>query len=104
MTKSRPERKVFDIDAEVNRKPFVVRPVVVRAPRDGRIVVAIMVGQSHGGRVPPHALARIACSTSVLPSDQTAPARWLSAITSSNARTIQSQSSSLMISGGISLT
>jgi hypothetical protein len=47
---------------------------------------------------------RIALSTRVLPSDQMAPGTlWLAAITSSKARSIQPQSSSVMVSGGSSL-
>ena len=50
-------------------------------------------------------LALIAWSTSVLPSDQAAPGtRCASAITASKARSIQSQSSSVMVSAGCSLT
>src|SRR6202051_5004381 len=51
-----------------------------------------------------YAVFRIALSTSVLPSDQIAPGTlWLSEITVSNARSIQLQSSSVMVSGGNSL-
>src|SRR3954454_14103813 len=47
---------------------------------------------------------RIALSTSVLPSDQIAPGTlWLSAITVSKARSIQLQSSSVILSDGSSL-
>src|SRR5712671_7725176 len=47
---------------------------------------------------------RTALSTSVLPSDQIAPGTlWLDAITVSNARAIQSQSSWVMVSDGNSL-
>src|SRR4051812_18992792 len=47
---------------------------------------------------------RTALSTSVLPSDQIAPGTlWLPAMTSSKARSIQPQSSSVMVSGGRSL-
>jgi len=43
----------------------------------------------------------MALSTSVLPSDQTAPGtRWLAAMTSSKARTVQSQSLSVMTKAG----
>jgi hypothetical protein len=48
---------------------------------------------------------RTALSTSVLPSDQIAPGTlWLEAMTESNAVAIQLQSSSVMVSGGNSLT
>ncbi|MGY4309905.1 hypothetical protein ACVIJ6_007148 [Bradyrhizobium sp. USDA 4369] len=51
-----------------------------------------------------HADLRIALSTRVLPSDQIAPGTlWLWAITSSKARSIQLQSSSVIVSDGSSL-
>src|SRR3954470_2306955 len=55
------------------------------------------VKPAHGG----YADLRMALSTRVLPSDQIAPGTlWLSAITVSNARSIQLQSSSVMVNGG----
>src|SRR5437588_7231125 len=54
--------------------------------------------------IAPYAERRTALSTSVLPSDQIAPGTlWLEAMTSSNAFSIQAQSSSVMVSGGSSL-
>src|SRR3954452_3962265 len=60
------------------------------------------VKPAHDGKC--YADFRIALSTSVLPSDQIAPGTlWLSAITVSKARSIQLQSSSVILSDGSSL-
>src|SRR5262249_4355897 len=70
----------------------------------GGVLLRRVAGRATAPRRGPQAARRTALSTSVLPSDQIAPGTlWLPAMTSSNAFSIQLQSSSVMVSGGRSL-
>src|SRR4051812_27391946 len=71
MAKTGPERKVLDIDAEINREALALGPIVIRAPRDRGIIVALVVGQPHGcfravGPRPPYCSYRILRSAACL--------------------------------------
>src|SRR6185295_109713 len=50
MAEAGAEREVLDVDAEIDGEALAVRPVVVRALGDRRIVVALVMRKFHGPR------------------------------------------------------
>jgi hypothetical protein len=49
MTLARAERKVFDIEAEIDCQPLAIWPRVVWAINDWRVSITIVIGKLHMG-------------------------------------------------------